>query len=103
MATAPRSLRCTQSREPARGTMKRKSRLIESQPALETIMSNTPGISPITPDIEEIRHSDRNERDLLGDEQADDPAMDDLKPESGEIDGEDETTARIERSTLDLA
>lgn len=31
-------------------------------------MSNTPGISPITPDIEEIRQSDADDRDLIGGE-----------------------------------
>ncbi|MBB3997131.1 hypothetical protein [Aureimonas pseudogalii] len=39
-------------------------------------MSSIPGISPITPDIEEIRHCDEKP-DLVADEQADDPAMDD--------------------------
>ena len=66
-------------------------------------MSKTPDISPITTDIEDIRPSDRNERDLLGDEQADDPAINELKPEPGEIDEEDKAAARIQRSTLDLA
>jgi hypothetical protein len=39
-------------------------------------VSSIPGISPITPDIEDIRHREEK-RDLVADEQADDPAMDD--------------------------
>jgi len=42
----------------------------------EVFVSSIPGISPITPDIEEIRHREEK-RDLVADEQADDPAMDD--------------------------
>jgi hypothetical protein len=60
---------------------------------MEDAMSNTPGISPITDDIEEIRHSD-------------DPAYDDSNdPEgkSGSEESDDEAAARIQRETLDLA
>lgn len=55
-------------------------------------MSDTPGINPLTPDLEEIRHSD-------------DPAFDDSNrpddPEDAET--EEEAAARIQRQTLDLA
>jgi hypothetical protein len=61
-------------------------------------MSNIPGISPLTPDLEDIKHSD-------------DPAFDDTrKPDDSPQDGEDtadeteeQTAARIERKTIDLA
>ena len=39
-------------------------------------MSSTPGISPLTPDIEEIRHS---EDDPFGDTQAPDETVDPMK------------------------
>lgn len=70
----------------------------------EVIMSNTPGISPITTDIEEIRRSDDGDRDLLGDEQADDPDRDKLdRPGHDGSEDADKKAARIGRSTLDLA
>lgn len=55
-------------------------------------MSNTPGINPLTPDLEEIRHSD-------------DPAFDDSQDPPPEDDAEtdEEAAARIQRQTLDLA
>jgi hypothetical protein len=61
-------------------------------------MSNIPGISPLTPDLEDIKHSDE-------------PAFDDTRePDDSPQDGEDtadeteqQTAARIERKTIDLA
>ena len=59
-------------------------------------MSNTPGINPLTPDLEEVRHSD-------------DPAFDDTltpdDPRAGDEaeETEEEAAARIQRQTLDLA
>ena len=56
-------------------------------------MSNTPGISPITDDLEVIRHSD-------------DPAYDDSNdPDEnpGTEETDEEAAARIQRETLDLA
>ena len=56
-------------------------------------MSNTPGINPITDDLEVIRHSD-------------DPAYDDSNdPDEnpGTEETDEESAARIQRETLDLA
>ena len=59
-------------------------------------MSNTPGINPLTPDLEEVRHSD-------------DPAFDDTnapndpRPDEDAEETEEEAAARIQRQTLDLA
>ena len=54
-------------------------------------MSNTPGINPLTPDLEEIRHSERPAPE-------DRPAV----PEEDE-ETEEEAAARIGRETIDLA
>lgn len=55
-------------------------------------MSNTPGINPLTPDLEEIRHSD-------------DPAFEDSQDPApqDEAETEEEAAARIQRQTIDLA
>ena len=60
---------------------------------MEDGMSNTPGISPLTNDLEEIRHSD--------DEAYDDSKDPDEKSVTEETD--EEAAARIQRETLDLA
>lgn len=60
-------------------------------------MSNTPGINPLTPDLEEVRHSD--------DPAFTDPSAPDDRPESDPqpVETEEDAAARIQRQTLDLA
>lgn len=56
-------------------------------------MSNTPGISPITIDIEEIRHSEEESVETIE------------KPQDGDADDETEDVRieRVKRETIDLA